>query len=191
MNGLLWLIVHLLNYDLSTIRYSLAKILLRQALERASGALRLKRAAAQESTKARTICLASSMSAARFSVGTRSSSPNRVEGVRHVLLPASDDDSPRLPRHGMSCSMEAMENYRLETNNEELPTTALWEWLAEWAPGTTGDNWRQQHGLLLTSAHRVPRAWSSTTWWPSWAATGTPSDVGRTRMLPGVCTTSP
>ena len=47
--------------------------------------------------------------------------------------------------------IEALENYRLETNNEELPTAAFREWLAEWAR----DNRRRQHGLLLTSAHRA------------------------------------
>ena len=47
--------------------------------------------------------------------------------------------------------IEALENYRLETNNEELPTSAFREWLAEWAR----DNRRRQHGLLLTSAHRA------------------------------------
>ena len=44
---------------------------------------------------------------------------------------------------------EAVEIYRLETNNEELPTVAFREWLAEWAR----NNRRRQHGLLLTSAH--------------------------------------
>ncbi len=44
-----------------------------------------------------------------------------------------------------------MENYLLETNNEELPAGVFREWLAEWAR----DNRRRQHGLLLTSAHRA------------------------------------
>ena len=47
--------------------------------------------------------------------------------------------------------LEAVEDYRLETSNEELPTTAFQEWLAEWAR----DNRRRQRGLLLTSAHRA------------------------------------
>ena len=47
--------------------------------------------------------------------------------------------------------MEALENYLLETNNEELPAGVFREWLAEWAR----DNRRRQHGLLLTSAHRA------------------------------------
>ena len=47
--------------------------------------------------------------------------------------------------------MEALENYLLETNNEELPAGLFREWLAEWAR----DNRRRQHGLLLTSAHRA------------------------------------
>ena len=47
--------------------------------------------------------------------------------------------------------IEAMENYRLETNGQELPVAAFREWLAEWAR----DNRRRQHGLLLTSAHRA------------------------------------
>ena len=47
--------------------------------------------------------------------------------------------------------LEALENYGLETNNEELPTAAFREWLAEWAR----DNRRRQKGLLLTSAHRA------------------------------------
>ena len=41
--------------------------------------------------------------------------------------------------------MEALENYLLETNNEELPAGVFREWLAEWAR----DNRRRQHGLLL------------------------------------------
>ena len=47
--------------------------------------------------------------------------------------------------------VEALENYLLETNNEELPAGVFREWLAEWAR----DNRRRQHGLLLTSAHRA------------------------------------
>ncbi len=47
--------------------------------------------------------------------------------------------------------MEAVESYRLETGNEELPAVAFREWLAEWAR----DNRRRQRGLLLTSAHRA------------------------------------
>ena len=47
--------------------------------------------------------------------------------------------------------MEAMENYQMETGNEELPAAAFREWLAEWAR----DNRRRQRGLLLTSAHRA------------------------------------
>ena len=47
--------------------------------------------------------------------------------------------------------LEAVETYRLETNNEELPAAAFREWLAEWAR----DNRRRQRGLLLTSAHRA------------------------------------
>ena len=47
--------------------------------------------------------------------------------------------------------IEGIENYRLETNNEELPMTGFREWLAEWAL----DNRRTQHGMLLTSAHRA------------------------------------
>ena len=47
--------------------------------------------------------------------------------------------------------LEAVEIYRLETNNEELPAAAFREWLAEWAR----DNRRRQRGLLLTSAHRA------------------------------------
>ena len=45
--------------------------------------------------------------------------------------------------------IEGVENYLLETNNEELPSGVFREWLAEWAR----DNRRRQHGLLLTSAH--------------------------------------
>ena len=44
---------------------------------------------------------------------------------------------------------EAVEVYRLETADEQLPAAAFTEWLAEWAR----DNRRRQHGLLLTSAH--------------------------------------
>ena len=47
--------------------------------------------------------------------------------------------------------VEAVENYLLETGNEELPAAVFREWLAEWAR----DNRRRQHGLLLTSAHRA------------------------------------
>ena len=47
--------------------------------------------------------------------------------------------------------LEAVEIYRLETNNEELPAAAFREWLAEWAR----DNRRRQRGLLLTCAHRA------------------------------------
>ena len=47
--------------------------------------------------------------------------------------------------------MEAAENYREETDNDELPAAAFREWLAEWAR----DYRRRQHGLLLTSAHRA------------------------------------
>ena len=47
--------------------------------------------------------------------------------------------------------VEAVENYQLETDNQELPSDAFREWLAEWAR----DNRRRQHGLLLTSAHRA------------------------------------
>ena len=47
--------------------------------------------------------------------------------------------------------IEAMEVYLTETNNEEQPTEAFQEWLAEWAR----DNRRRQRGLLLTSAHRA------------------------------------
>ena len=47
--------------------------------------------------------------------------------------------------------IEGIENYHLETNNEELPMTGFREWLAEWAR----DNRRTQHGMLLTSAHRA------------------------------------
>ena len=47
--------------------------------------------------------------------------------------------------------VEAVENYLLETNNQELPAAAFREWLAEWSR----DNRRRQHGLLLTSAHRA------------------------------------
>ena len=46
---------------------------------------------------------------------------------------------------------EAVENYLMDTNNEELPAAAFREWLAEWAR----DNRRGQRGLLLTSAHRA------------------------------------
>ena len=44
-----------------------------------------------------------------------------------------------------------MESYQLETANEELPSVAFLEWLAEWAR----NNRRRQRGLLLTSAHRA------------------------------------
>ena len=47
--------------------------------------------------------------------------------------------------------VEAVDNYQLETDNQELPSSAFGEWLAEWAR----DNRRRQHGLLLTSAHRA------------------------------------
>ena len=47
--------------------------------------------------------------------------------------------------------IEAVENYREETGNDELPAAAFREWLAEWAR----DFRRRQHGLLLTSAHRA------------------------------------
>ena len=44
---------------------------------------------------------------------------------------------------------EAIDVYKLETDDEYLPAGSFSEWLAEWAK----DNRRRQHGLLLTSAH--------------------------------------
>ena len=68
----------------------------------------------------------------------------KAEELLHWLL-----GQPRGPWNDLL--LEGVEQYRLETNNGELPTAAFREWLAEWAR----DNRRRQHGLLLTSAHRA------------------------------------
>ena len=79
--------------------------------------------------------------------------------------------------------VEGVENYLLETGDEELPAAVFREWLAEWAR----DNRRRQHGLLLTSAHRAKGLEFDHV--VVLEAIGTPRGGARTAMLPDACTT--